>query len=91
MAEHKVVAAAEAAARALGAEEILSVIAPAASELAGPPEARRIDDEEVLVAELVEAGMVLCMHPGLRKPGVGGTVLVGEERTIPLYDISPTP
>ena len=172
MAEHKVVAAAEAAARALGAEEILSVIAPAASELVGPPEAGRIDDEEVLVVEFavqvegyyaqvpgvfhtgtatpeqremyqvayqgylagvqparpgntvgdiakaeldaleeagwlesheydlghgdgldhpeapaitptsdmpVEAGMVLCIHPGLRKPGVGRTVLVSEE------------
>lgn len=51
VAEHKVVAAAEATARALGAEEILSVIAPAASELVGPPEARRMDDEEILVAE----------------------------------------
>ena len=186
--EYEVVAAAEATARALGAEEILSVIAPAASELVGPPESRQLRDEEMVVVEFavqlegyytqvpgvfhtgtatpeqremyqvahqgymagvqaarpgntvgdiakaelgvleeagwlewheydlghgdgldhpevpaitptsdmpVEAGMVLCIHPGLRKPGVGGvfvggTVLVGEEGTIPLHDISPT-
>jgi len=186
--EHEVVAAAEAEARSLGAEEILSVIAPAASELVGPPESRVIGDEEMLVVEFavqvegyytqvpgvfhtgtptaeqremyqvayqgylsglnaarpgntvgdiakaelaaleaagwlewheydlghgdgldhpevpaitptsdmpIEAGMVLCIHPGLRKPGVGGvfvggTVLVGEEETIPLHRVPPT-
>ncbi len=186
--EYEVVAAAEAEARALGAEEILSVIAPAASELVGPPESRVIGGEEMLVVEFavqvegyyaqvpgvfhtgittaeqremyqvayqgylaglkaarpgntvgdiakaelatleaagwlkwheydlghgdgldhpevpaitptsdmpVEAGMVLCIHPGLRKPGVGGvfvggTVLVGEEETVPLHRVPPT-
>jgi Xaa-Pro dipeptidase len=186
--EHQVVAAAEAEARALGAEEILSVIAPAASELVGPPESRVIGDEEMLVVEFavqvegyytqvpgvfhtgkptleqremyqvayrgyldglnaarpgntvsdidkaelaaleesgwlqwheydlghgdgldhpevpaitpasdvpIEEGMVLCIHPGLRKPGVGGvfvggTVLVGEQEAIPLHHVSPT-
>jgi len=183
--EYEVVAAAEAAAKALGAEEILSVIAPAASELVGPPEQRVIGEEEMLVAEFavqvegyyaqvpgvfhtgtptpeqrdmynvayrgylsgmkaarpgntvgdvaraelaaleeagwlkwheydlghgdgldhpevpaitpnsemrIETGMVLCIHPGLRKPGVGGvfvggTVLVGEQETTPLHQV----
>jgi len=186
--EHEVVAAAEAEARAQGAEEILSVIAPAATELVGPPESRVIGDEEMLVVEFavqvegyyaqvpgvfhtgtpsveqremyqvayqgylaglkaarpgntvgdiakaelaaleaagwlkwheydlghgdgldhpevpaitpnsdmpVEPGMVLCIHPGLRKPGVGGvfvggTVLIGEEETVPLHRVPPT-
>lgn len=186
--EYEVVAAAEAEAKALGAEEILSVIAPAASELVGPPEPRVIGEEEMLVAEFavqvegyysqvpgvfhtgtptaeqremyavayqgylagvkaarpgntvgdvarvelatleeagwlawheydlghgdgldhpevpaitpsseipIQAGMVLCIHPGLRKPGVGGvfvggTVLVGEQETTPLHRVSPT-
>jgi Xaa-Pro aminopeptidase len=185
--EHQVVAAAEAEARALGAEEILSVIAPAASELVGPPESRVIGEEEMLVVEFavqvdgyysqvpgvlhtgtptpeqremydvayhgylagmeaarpgnmvgdvakaelaaleeagwlewheydlghgdgldhpevpaitrssntrIEPGMVLCIHPGMRKPGVGGvfvggTVLVEEEETTPLHHVSP--
>jgi len=186
--EHEVVAVAEAEARALGAEETLSVIAPAALELVGPPESRTMGEEEMLVMEIavqvggyytqvpgvfhtgtptseqremyevayqgylagiqaarpgntvgdvaraeltaledadwldwheydlghgdgldhpevpaitpasdmpVEEGMVLCIHPGLRKPGVGGvfvggTVLVGEEEAIPLHDVHPT-
>jgi Xaa-Pro aminopeptidase len=186
--EHEVVAAAEAQARALGAEEILSVIAPAASELVGPPESRVIGEDEMLVVEFavqvegyysqvpgvfhtgtptveqremyqvayqgylaglktarpgqtvgdiakaelaalddagwlewheydlghgdgldhpeapaitpasdmpVEPGMVLCIHPGLRKPGVGGvfvggTVLVGDKETTPLHSVSST-
>jgi Xaa-Pro aminopeptidase len=185
--EYEVVAAAEAAARALGAEEMLSVIAPAAWELVGPPESRLIGVEEMLVAEfavqvegyytqvpgvfhtgtptpeqremyevayrgylaglqaacpgnrvadvaraelaaledagwlawhaydlghgdgldhpevpaitpasemLIEPGMVLCIHPGLRKPGVGGvfvggTVLVGEKEALPLHKVPP--
>ena len=38
----------------------------------------------------VEAGMALCIHPGLDKPGVGGvfvggTVLIEEDRTTPLH------
>jgi len=186
--EHEVVAAAEAEARARGAEEILSVIAPAATELVGPPESRVIGDEEMLVVEFavqvegyyaqvpgvfhtgtpsveqremyqvayqgylaglkaarpgntvgdiakaelaaleaagwlewheydlghgdgldhpevpaitptsdmpVEPGMVLCIHPGLRKPGVGGvfvggTVSVGDEETTPLHHVPST-
>jgi Xaa-Pro dipeptidase len=186
--EYEVVAAAEATARALGAEEILSVIAPGASELVGPPEPRIIEDEEMVVAEfavqvagyytqvpgvfhtgtptaeqremygvayqgylagveaarpgnrigdiaraelgvlkeagwlewheydlghgdgldhpevpsitpgsdmLIEPGMALCIHPGLRKPGVGGvfvggTVLVGETEATPLHRIPST-
>lgn len=186
--EYEVVAAAEAKARALGAEDILSVIAPAASELVGPPRLRIIGQAEMLVAEFavqvkgyftqvagvfhtgtpsaeqkemydvafrgylaglqaacpgntigdvaraeltvleeagwiewheydlghgdgldhpevpaitpatdlpVEPGMVLCIHPGLRKPGVGGvfvggTVLVGEKDALPLHNIPPT-
>jgi Xaa-Pro aminopeptidase len=44
---------------------------------------------------LIEPGMVLCIHPGLRKPGVGGvfvggTVLVGDEETTPLHRVPPT-
>jgi Xaa-Pro dipeptidase len=186
--EHEVAAAAEAQARALGAEEILSVIAPAASELVGPPESRVIGEDEMLVVEFavqvegyysqgpgvfhtgtptaeqremyqvayqgylagltaarpgqtvgdiakaelaaledagwlewheydlghgdgldhpevpaitpisdmpIEPGMVLCIHPGLRKPGVGGvfvggTVLVGEKEATPLHCVSST-
>jgi Xaa-Pro dipeptidase len=186
--EYEVVAAAEATARALGAEEILSVIAPGASDLVGPPEPRIIESEEMLVAEfavqvagyytqvpgvfhtgtptaeqremygvayqgylagveaarpgnrigdiaraelgvlkeagwlewheydlghgdgldhpevpsitpgsdmLIEPGMALCIHPGLRKPGVGGvfvggTVLVGETEATPLHHIPST-
>jgi Xaa-Pro dipeptidase len=43
----------------------------------------------------IEPGMVLCIHPGLRKPGVGGvfvggTVLVGEEETTPLHHVPAT-
>lgn len=186
--EYEVVAAAEVEARGLGAEDILSVIAPAADELVGPPESRQIGEEEMLVVEFavqvegyytqvpgvfhtgtptaeqremyqvahqgylaglkaarpgntigdiaeaelatleeagwlewheydlghgdgldhpevpaiipesdmpVEPGMVLCIHPGLRKPGVGGvfvggTVLVGDEETAPLHRVLST-
>lgn len=40
----------------------------------------------------IEPGMILCIHPGLRKQGVGGgfvggTVLVGEGKTVPLHQI----
>jgi Xaa-Pro dipeptidase len=184
--EYEVVAAAEAKARALGAEDILSVIAPAASELVGPPRPRIIGQAEMLVAEFavqvkgyfaqvpgvfhtgtpsaeqqemydvayrgylagmqaarpgntigdvaraelavleeagwiewheydlghgdgldhpevpaitpaadlpIEPGMVLCIHPGLRKPGVGGvfvggTVLVDEKEALPLHNVA---
>jgi Xaa-Pro dipeptidase len=186
--EHEVVAAAEAAARALGAEDMLSVIAPAASELVRPPESRAIGQDEMLVVEFavqvegyyaqvpgvlhtgtptseqremyeaayrgylagvgaarpgntvgdvaraelaaleeagwlkwheydlghgdgldhpevpaitpaakmrIEPGMVLCIHPGLRKPGVGGvfvggTVFIGEKETTPLHRVAST-
>ncbi|MFQ5340487.1 MAG: M24 family metallopeptidase [Anaerolineae bacterium] len=186
--EYEVTAAAEGAARALGAEDCLAVIAPGSLELVGPPEDRTIEPEEMVVFEfaaqvkgywtqvarvfhagaptaeqremydvayrsymagvkaarlgntvgdvardelavleeagwlewreydlghgdgldhpevpaitpasemVIEAGMVLCIHPGLRKPGVGGafvggTVLVGEEEMIPLHRIPAT-
>jgi len=185
--EYEVIAAAEAAARALGAEETLSVIAPAAWELVRPPVGRLLGEDEMLVAEFavqvdgyftqvpgvfhtgtpsaeqremysvayagyqagieaahpgntigdvakaelavlensgwlkwhaydlghgdgldhpeipavtpesdvpIEPGMVLCIHPGLRKPGVGGafvggTVLIGEDGAIPLHQVAP--
>ena len=40
----------------------------------------------------IEPGLVLCIHPGMRKPGVGGvfvggTVLVREDKAVPLHDI----
>ncbi len=185
--EYEVIAAAEATARAMGAEEMLSVIAPAAQELIRPPEERRLGEGEILVAEFavqvngyftqvpsvfhtgtpsaeqremysvayagylagvraarpgntigdvaraeltvledagwlrwhaydlghgdgldhpelpavtpesevpVEPGMVLCIHPGLHKPGVGGvfvggTVLVESDGAIPLHQVAP--
>lgn len=185
--EYELIAAAEATARALGAEEILSVIASAAWELIRPPEGRLLGENEMLVAEFavqvggyftqvpgvfhtgtpsaeqremysvayagylagvqaacpghtvgdvaraelavlensgwlewhaydlghgdgldhpeipvitpesnvpIEPGMVLCIHPGLRKPGVGGvfvggTVLIGEDGAIPLHQVAP--
>ena len=185
--EYEVIAAAEATARALGAEDCLSVIAPAAWQLVRPPEARALGAEEMLVVEFavqvdgyysqvpgvlhtgtptaeqremydvayrgylaglqaarpgntigdiaraelavldagaagwmqwhaydlghgdgldhpeipaitptsdvpVEPGMVLCIHPGLRKPGVGGvfvggTVLVRQHAAVPLHNV----
>ncbi len=185
--EYELIAAAEATARALGAEEVLSVIASAAWELIRPPEGRPLGEDEMLVAEFavqvggyftqvpgvfhtgtpsaeqremysvayagylagvqaacpghtvgdvaraelavledsgwlewhaydlghgdgldhpeipaitpesdvpIEPGMVLCIHPGLRKPGVGGafvggTVLIGEDGAIPLHQVVP--
>jgi Xaa-Pro aminopeptidase len=185
--EYEVIAAAEATARAGGAEAVLTVIAPAACELIGPPKTRLIGEAEMLVVEFaaqlqgyysqvagvfhtgrptaeqqemyraahqgyltgmraarpghtvgdvaraelavleqtgwlewqaydlghgdgldhpeapavlptsevpIEAGMVLCIHPGLRKPGVGGvfvggTVLVDEQETVPLHQVPP--
>ncbi|MGQ9502642.1 MAG: M24 family metallopeptidase [Anaerolineae bacterium] len=185
--EYEIIAAAEATARTLGAEEILSVIASAAWELIRPPEARTLGEDEMLVAEFavqvggyftqvpgvfhtgmpsaeqremysvayagylagvqatcpghtigdvakaelavledsgwlewhaydlghgdgldhpevpaitpesdvpIEPGMVLCIHPGLRKPGVGGvfvggTVLVEQDGAIPLNQVAP--
>lgn len=185
--EYDVIAAAEATARGAGAEDILSVIAPAAWELVGPPEMRRLETEEMLVVEFavqlngyfsqapgvfhtgaptaeqramyaaayagylagleaarpgrtigdvaraelaalesagwlewhaydlghgdgldhpelpaitpassvpIEAGMVLCIHPGLRKPGVGGvfvggTAIVEPGGAVPLHDVPP--
>jgi Xaa-Pro aminopeptidase len=185
--ECELIAAAEATARSSGAEEVLSVIAPAASELVGPPMLRIIGEDEMLVTEFavqvqgyytqvpgvfhtgtptdeqrrmyevayqgylaginaarpgnrvsdiaraelavleesgwlewheydlghgdgldhpeipaitpdsevrIEPGMALCVHPGLRKPGVGGvfvggTVLVGETETVQLHRVSP--
>ena len=181
-------AAAEALARAQGAEDVLSVIAPAAWELIGPPESRLLAENEMLVVEFavqlegyysqvpgvfhtgvpnaaqremyavayagylaamqaarpgntigdvaraelaaleqagwlewhaydlghgdgldhpeipaisptstmpIEAGMVLCIHPGLRKPGlggvfVGGTVLVEPQGAVPLHQVPAT-
>jgi len=186
--ENEVAAACEGTARALGAEASLTVIAPAADELVGPPEDRLLAPDEMLVLEfaaqvagywtqvarvfhtgvpsaeqsemyevchrgylagvlaarpgntvadvakaelavleeagwlqwreydlghgdgldhpevpaitpaadmLIEPGMVLCIHPGLRKPGVGGafvggTVLVGEHDAIPQHCIPAT-
>ncbi|MEW5814003.1 MAG: Xaa-Pro peptidase family protein [Spirochaetota bacterium] len=43
---------------------------------------------------VVKPGMVLCLHPGLRKPGVGGAfvggmVIVGEDKTEPLNSVPP--
>ncbi len=43
---------------------------------------------------LIEPGMVLCIHPGLRKPGVGGvfvggTAIVEREGAIPLHEVPP--
>jgi Xaa-Pro dipeptidase len=185
--EYEVIAAAETTARAMGAEEMLSVIAPAAWELIGPPEPRQLGEDEMLVVEFavqldgyysqvpgvlhtgtptaeqramydvayrgylagvqvarpgntigdvaraelavleeagwlewhaydlghgdgldhpevpaitpastapVEPGTVLCIHPGLRKPGVGGvfvggTVYVGPDATEPLHQVPP--
>jgi hypothetical protein len=41
----------------------------------------------------IEPGMMLCIHPGLRKPGiggafVGGTVMIGEDGAIPLHQVA---
>jgi Xaa-Pro dipeptidase len=186
--EYEVVAAAEAAARALGAEDVLSVIAPAAWELVGPPEQRPLGADEMVVVEFavqvdgyysqvpgvfhtgtptieqremyaaahrgyqaglqaarpgnsvgdiaraelaaleeagwlewhaydlghgdgldhpeipaitpastipIEPGMVLCIHPGLRKPGVGGvfvggTAIIERDGATPLHQVPPT-
>lgn len=186
--EYQVIAAAEATARALGAEDMLSVIAPAAWELVGPPEMRTLGDEEMLVVEFavqvegyytqvpgvlhtgapsaeqremyqvayrgyqaglqaarpghavgdvaraelaaleeagwlawhaydlghgdgldhpevpsivptsqvpIQPGMALCIHPGLRKPGVGGvfvggTALIGQDGATPLHHVPET-
>jgi Xaa-Pro dipeptidase len=185
--EYEVISAAESTARIVGAEDILSVIAPAAWELIGPPEPRQLGADEMLVVEFavqvdgyfsqvpgvshtgtptaeqramyaaayrgyvaglqaarpgntvgdvaraelsaleeagwlewhaydlghgdgldhpevpaitpastipLEAGMVLCIHPGLRKPGiggvfVGGTALLEPGGAVPLHAVPP--
>ena len=186
--EYEVAAVAEGVARKLGAEAVLTVIAPGALEPIGPPEDRRIENDEMVVLEFavqmegywtqvastfhsgiptteqremyevayrgyqagvaaarpgngvadvakaelavleqagwlqwreydlghgdgldhpevpsvtpdstmrIEPGMVLCIHPGLRKPGVGGvfvggTVIVGETGATPLHRVPAT-
>jgi hypothetical protein len=73
----EVVAADEAKARALGAEEILSIIPPGLTPTSAMP---------------IELGKALCVHSGLRKPEVGSTtvggkVSVDEEDTVPLHRV----
>lgn len=186
--EYEIAAAAEGVARRLGAEATLTVIAPGALELIGPPEGRRVETDEMVVFEFaaqvegywtqvarvfhsgiptpeqremyevayrgyqagvqaarpgnsvadvakaeltvleqagwlkwreydlghgdgldhpevpaitpdsemrIEPGMALCIHPGLRKPWVGGvfvggTVIVGETGATPLHRVPAT-